>query len=408
MKLPFDIKSLFETNRIASIEVFTDPNQHRYYNLVILEKKAKKIHIRSKKGHIHSIKELGELLTKHIPIILTLNGKGVLTKKVAHEDDDHEEDIIRRVLPNARVQDFYTQQINPEEGYLIVSIARKEIVEDILKEFDQIKVFILDVLFGFGCMPCITELLSIESGKLTIDHSRLTFKNGIIVDFSTNKYKKKEVIYHLGEEDVEEGLIVAFASGYDFLVNRKNNIDDVLVEHQRDEYRYFKIFKKGGMGILIVCFISLLINFLVFDSMNKRANELSVEVSSYDALLNRHSKLKEDLGKKEDIIQMLGLASQSKVSFIADRIAGTIPEGIQLSELEIFKQSNKRKEGFVFDRRQIVISGWSKSSLIVNDWIKKIKELEWVEDVDVADYVWEEKEGRGAFEVVAGLTVEDG
>ena len=91
------------------------------------------------------------------------------------------------------------------------------------------------------------------------------------------------------------------------------------------------------------------------------------------------------------VISGTNLNKNSKTSFYADQIAASVPKGIQFSVLDIFplieKQNNFQENQLQeFKQNIILIKGLSKSSTVYNQWVRKLKKLDWIKTVDHLDY----------------------
>jgi Tfp pilus assembly protein PilN len=142
------------------------------------------------------------------------------------------------------------------------------------------------------------------------------------------------------------------------------------------------------MSMLLVFFTVLLMNYFVFDHYNSRYNGLSSELTEYQGFLVSYTNLKEELAEKKELLQETGMSESSKASFYIDRIAASVPKGIQLESLETNPMLRKKTgdKQIKFNIGVITVSGTSKKSTVFNDWLKSITELDWVEKVEKFTY----------------------
>jgi Tfp pilus assembly protein PilN len=110
--------------------------------------------------------------------------------------------------------------------------------------------------------------------------------------------------------------------------------------------------------------------------------------------------LKEELAEKKELLQETGMSESSKASFYIDRIAVSVPKGIQIESLETNPMLRKKTgdKQIKFNIGVITVSGTSKKSTVFNDWLKSITELDWVEKVEKFTYNKTEDKQNGLAE----------
>ena len=106
------------------------------------------------------------------------------------------------------------------------------------------------------------------------------------------------------------------------------------------------------------------------------------------ALLDSLEKTYEE---QEDFMQLTQVNKASKASFYADRIATSMPVGIQLLEMEVFPLKGKKtdyEQGDVlqYDPRSILIRGQCDNSLVYNQWIRELEQIDWASTVEHLTY----------------------
>ncbi len=152
-------------------------------------------------------------------------------------------------------------------------------------------------------------------------------------------------------------------------------------------------------------FIILIINFLIFDHYYKQTQEEQPQVAKQEELINKVKLLNEALSAKSKFLQQSGLLTPNKISFYADRIASTVPDGIILTDWQFNPLADpNKKETFTFNNGVIVISGISNQSAEFNDWIKELKNGEGIESVSILGYDHDLKANTALFTIT--LTVQ--
>ena len=84
------------------------------------------------------------------------------------------------------------------------------------------------------------------------------------------------------------------------------------------------------MGFL---FITLLINFLVFSSYQRKVSELQTEVSINETYKKQLTRLNDLVIKKKKIVESISSASNSKAIWYVNEISKTVPTSLYLDEI---------------------------------------------------------------------------
>ena len=129
---------------------------------------------------------------------------------------------------------------------------------------------------------------------------------------------------------------------------------------------------------------------------------MTAQLSYHDRQLSALDSLKKELNEQRDFLNENAVLSPSKLSFYTDQIGVSLPIGIKLREMNIFptiKSTQREDEGkFLFDNQIINLKGTCRESIILNNWIRSLKELSWVKEVTVLPYS-ETSSGVGDFEI---------
>jgi Tfp pilus assembly protein PilN len=113
--------------------------------------------------------------------------------------------------------------------------------------------------------------------------------------------------------------------------------------------------------------------------------------------------LKKQVTKQRNFVKQTNITQSSRTSFYADRLASSIPMGLELTELNIFPISGNRKEYrenqlVKFQNETIIVKGICDNSINYNEWIKKVQGLNWVHSAMHMDYK-DINSNLGAFEL---------
>ena len=94
-------------------------------------------------------------------------------------------------------------------------------------------------------------------------------------------------------------------------------------------------------------------------------------------------------------------SSRLNYSKMADQIAQEIPKGVYLSSINIspFVKRDKRTNLVRFKKEEVKIIGETKNYKTFNSWFIKIKELDWISEIEVLRYQEQNKGHNAEFSI---------
>ena len=122
----------------------------------------------------------------------------------------------------------------------------------------------------------------------------------------------------------------------------------------------------------------------------------------------RLDSLAKKIESKEKIIAEKKLFLRSRFSYYCDRVAMLVPNEVQLDELQIqpLLTTIDENELIEFELSKMSVKGTSNSSIVVGDWISKLKEEKWTEKVMMEDYSYDNKTKKANFYIKIDLSKE--
>ena len=156
-----------------------------------------------------------------------------------------------------------------------------------------------------------------------------------------------------------------------------------------------------GFGLLAFFFVLTISNMMIANSYESANNELQYQLNSKQQFVDELEILKKELLIKEEFIQNSGVTKADKITFYADQIAMSVPASIQLDQLFInplTKRINKA-EDIHFTYNTVKIIGSVSRSIELNNWIKKLKKYEWVNDINIISFIQDNLKTPGEFEL---------
>ncbi|MEL6636636.1 MAG: hypothetical protein AAFW73_17305 [Bacteroidota bacterium] len=389
MTLLNNIKSRLRPKRYAGVEMGQGATSY-YYHLVVLEEEKGEIKTLRTKRELGSMEALVEALEdKGLPIFLSLNIRGILHKLVPGTNHG-EAELLATVLPNAEEQEFWLQRQTGPDG-VWASLVRRDAVQTVLDEFAAQELWVNQLLLGpFAVTPLWSfldrkEALSTSAYQLDFD------ANGHLQSLRRSTADAEWTSVRVEEETLPSDLLPAFGSAFMGLVDAPDTLAVPRVAARQEEFFQWRIFQTGGWALLLGLLVILVLNTFFYYQYKDRNQDLSSQVFLADTQLERLDSLRAQVGRQEDFMQQTSLNQNSRTSYYADRIAATLPTGLQLSELEIFpilgRERDYREDQLIrYQKDRIRIRGLCKNSLTYNEWLTTLESLDWVDRAEHLEY----------------------
>lgn len=345
------------------------------YALLLVQKKRTNITV-LKKETFTNFEELTSVLDSKTPVILHIDGKGILNKKI---DFDNEQDV--NWFKNIKLDTLsYTSSKN--ENVTFLSFTRKNLIDEWVAKFTTLQFQILDAYIG----SFISSLLASTIDKKNITTSQLIihFEENNLVYFSRNESKDKKS-YKIGDDVLESNYLPLYASVIHFLIPidtiEKSKVDGLNIE----EYTFKKAFNYFGIFILAFYLVLLLISYFGINYFSTKNAELNYR----NVYSNQAFKKLEDLEKQKDnklkILSETGLTSNKFLTFYAYEINNNTLSGIQLSELKVnpLEAETKPTKKVLLLNKVILISGQAQNEMVFNNWIENLKKMNWIKKFEI-------------------------
>lgn len=394
----FENSTFFKRRNIVGADYVTTTGNDYRLSFCHVEKAYRKIKLKS-----FGAAEIGELKskTRRKNIQLNISGKQVLFKRITLNDNADENSIISKVIPAGRASDFYFQLCSIGEDTWC-AVVRKELLNSILEQFSEHKLNVIQVSLG----PLNSGLFKdiIDEGTLLTSSSEISTLDGKLT--IVKRPSANEANQVIDGKTVSNYHVNAFASALEYHMETDIAYGALPeVEHNWSESRYdqMKLILGGIFGIAMA--VILLTNFFLRTSYEQALDDLSLvnaqSEESYQQLTTRQAEL---TGKKNLLIQN-GMDKPGLTSYISDRIASTIPDGINLLQMDIHPLEKNLKDGdrSAFLGSRVLITGIAPKSTSLNKWTVLLDELDFIEEVTINNYSQGDRENPGIFDLMIEL-----
>ncbi|WP_343635400.1 hypothetical protein [Fluviicola sp.] len=321
-----------------------------------------------------SMEEILKKADKTIPFIIHVRGAGILARSVENAPNYKE-----RLLVSGREDEFYFNSYE-RSGSILVSFARKNVIDEFLQPIEAAKGFIWALYIGPSILPFRVE-------KLT------TIQSDYVLAFPT----ADQVILSKNEQELsEKQVLTAYTEAIINYTFQKHThpdpfyqaIDEETFQKTKSNYKDFRQFRIIGLSILGFFLITLTVNYFVVNHLNQVAVDYEEEIAGYQDNFAVIDRIKQEKQRKLVLFQNSGMQSRNLLSYYADEIGVTVPKDIQFTEMELFPlaQQLKPKHKVETDNSRIIIHGITLNSKILDDWMEDLEKKEWVQSVEVINY----------------------
>lgn len=385
-------------SKVLGIDYFTNSHGQIDLNFVVLNRKKGQIFIEKKFTGIDSLEQLNDSEFKDLPAVLSVDGKGVLfkiTEKIKNQQ------LIHQILPNAKTDDFYIQSKEYTQGKIIVSAIRKEIFDGIQQKVTDLGFQIIQLYIGPLALEKVSGFIE-QDTFYTNKYEVIKVSDEINQITKTTESNLRAV--NIGNDELYSNELLAYATALSFYISDNTEELESITE-SRSEFLYKKTFTIAGWFTLIFFLSLLLANYFFYSQNTKELNQLTFSYNQNRELLKKLDTLKSEYLIKEKYFVNSGFLDASRLSYFADRIANSLPKNIQLSGMNINPLNTKIKDEKIlgFTTNTINISGSVNQSIVLNNWVKKIKEFDWIKNVNITEYNQEVADIPANFEIIIDL-----
>lgn len=345
-------------------------------SLITLIRKGKEVELSKEINNIEDIKNLSKEIPVGVPIILNIDGWGVLFKEnTGNRSNQDSSELFSLSYP----------KLNDNKTYN--SILREKVIIDLLEKFNESKIDPTYISFGpydlLSLVPFFggskTETISTTTWAVTVDR-------GQIIKICNNR-ESSDNLSTIFDKKISGSSLQVYSSILCFLSDKA--IETKFSKENKSNFIYSRLTSIIGLSALLTIFIALLINYFVFEHVSKTNNSLSENMNMNEQLFTEFKELSSKYQKKQEIAKRFGGVTTSLyLSEIGDQLAQTMPTAIKLTSIEIQPIDGSVKQGkqIVYQNESLSITGASNHIEDVNRWIDSIRDKDWVKDVGLKSF----------------------
>lgn len=361
------------------------------YNLLTIKKKANKISIVSKQI-FRTFELLLKVADKKTPLIIVIEGKGVLNKEINFEN---EADVNWQ--KNIDYDTIYYTDIKGLKSNFI-SFCRKNIVDETISKFHKNGFQIVDVYIGSFLAALLNNVLKKE--VLLSTNLRLEFENEKLQSFSKQNETIRSIDYKVGDETVSNIFLPLYGTIIHFFVKPIEVSKTINPTLNSEDLIYKKAFNVLGIMILIGFLTSLLISYFLIEYYGTKNSQLNLQTvysnQSYQLILDLEARKE----KKLNILKESGVLSSKFLSYYGYEIIKSIPGTISLNELNVvpLKEEYKENKKAFFDSATIIVKGETYQEASFNNWLEGLKKMNWLQRFEIIS-LKKDKKNKSIFEI---------
>lgn len=343
------------------------------------------------------------ILKNKIPLLLVLNGKGIILKKITlneHSEQDPEA-LIRQNLPAINMSDFYAQVFKQKDHSVFISLCRREHIDTLLAELRQKKYELANLFIGAPSIIGLEPLWANYNSLVTSLH-QAELTNGML-DVLNARPSHSDDLIKLEDLSFSSLHTLGFAAGLSYFMQRplaeseNPDLANILLQHkEKNKFRFLMLVVVG------IAFVLAIVNVGFYTSYFDQNNKLETELSVYQGKYEQINQLLSDYQKNKDLIENAGVLNKNKLSEYADKIGKTLPDEVVLSELHFNpkKEEEDSEDSLVtFENKRLVLRGNCNKSFIVNEWINVLKMQKFIKDVSLEKFVYNSEGMLPNFEI---------
>lgn len=372
------IRHIVTGNSFYGIEVNFSDQKKRYYVTEVVKSKNSVAIVGA--FETTDFEKIQQELSVDKPVIISFSGLGIINKR-----ENVGVNYKSKIIFNSNPEDFYWNEFYTND-YLFVSVSRKVTIDEELALWAAKEFYVVKAYLGPFVTVNTQKLLEVECLETSI--CNLYFEEGKLNSFKAAEGQSRKV-YTLNDQDISNFHVIGFSSVIDYLFPN-NEISNTInvVENNRSEFVYKKVFSFAGISFVILLFCLLLGSFFLLGSYQTKITDVTFELANKKEAYNKVLKLKKDKSNKEAILKRSGIHNNRFLSYYAWQLTDVIPKEIQLINMHIFPKSkqSEKDEPILFKTNQIDVSGYVKVNKSLSKWIKEIKKYDWIDSVEIIDF----------------------
>ncbi|NQD71524.1 hypothetical protein HP439_12395 [Sphingobacterium shayense] len=338
---------------------------------------------------------------KHLPVAFQVQGRGILIKSIPRLEEVSKDDIVP-VFPNYNEEEYvFSYFAGLQSAWL--ALARVELVKDLFSFFQQTGIQVVRLFVGPFVVDNVLDQLNGYSGHFSFDGHQISrhVEQKVWESYTYDPALKSRFSVKLQGADIAEQYVMAYAAGFSLLLH--HFVQDLHVSYPQaddyfDEHLQKERFKINGMVLLIVFFVLLLVNTVLYTHYQSKYEMIDYQSKEHFSNTSELGKLSESVSRNDSLLVALGWNGGIEKSWLINQLTLSLKEtsGMEWQEVEINPVVARRfggTQGEIDNRFKIVVTGSCQRLNELETWVRTLGQLPWLNQVEISKFVDQKKHG---------------
>jgi hypothetical protein len=336
---------------------------------------------------------LKQYVSGFFPVVLSIDGKGILHKKIPGETT-LEEGAEGNFFPGIDLNSFWIQRIRLNSGDCYLSVGRKKQIDSVISGLKTSDFHIIGCTLGPFVIENFLNVIVPVDQQLDLGNVVLTIHQESVQSYHRSR-SGGSFQYFLQEEAFDGEILLPFClvmASVTGILNSGNSLQLPALEEMKVQSlykrRFFRVITAGGLGTLLI----LLVNFLMYSRYSGDLNRMIVPYNQNKKVLEQLNVLELELEGKNLFMKKNNLTGHSAKAWYCDRIASLVTDSIDLERMVIapVKGNIRESKQIRYNRNTIRIEGIGVNEKALSSWVALLDGEKWVKDVIIEKFIHDE------------------
>ncbi len=394
---------LYRIPQLIGVEVTREAGGLRLQAALVVRKKGRLL-LQEGAYELSGTDRMREVFPAGIPVAVCLTGRGIVHRLLPAGQAAEGDALVPQVIPGADPIHFYHQQ-TPAGAQVMVSVARKEALDDLLADFETAGFRVLRVSLGPFSVAAFAPLFTGDDAReLIAGPHRFTFSAGELSGYrtaDTGSEPPGNPVIRLAGEEVSRLLLPAFAQGAAVLAGTPVPQPETGRPDELGEYTHRLLFRRLAVPALAGVLVLLLVNAFLFMHYTDQAAVLGTVDSR--SIRQETDSLSHLLAARETLLRELLPHTDARpgIAVMAGSMIAGLPAAMLLEELSFYPPAAVRSggRGKPVYRDAVRITGQCPDTESLQQWISYLRRQPWCSQAVLDTYRYDEKTDQGRFTI---------
>lgn len=342
--------------------------------------------------------EVLQALPKQYPIALNITGKGLLNKNLPSLVGDDVEVLFHQAFPAVKQDDFYVQY-GFGSTQALVSVMRKQMVDELLDKLSRAGLVVYSISFGAMVSSAIWPQLNSYGRELQFDgHFFKLNEQREFLSYGNSEVYQSEFPVKIGDTPINQQLILAYAAGFQLLFHEHLlpvRADVYSVNAAFDKFIANSHLIKKAKYFLFFLFTALLGSFLLFAHYSEKNADLLASLGARTAGVDQEALLQKKVLENEALLARLNWNGGYNLGFLLSELGDSLPLELILTEVSVNEANSDQQ--ILENTPLIKVSGIGTDPIRVNNWIFELKKKPWVKTITLLKFQQDNSQSQNQF-----------